>query len=143
LLRAARRPVRLSMRALRFRQTARRLLRVGAPAALEQLVLTLGFTAYLILILRFGAGALTAHQIGLRVQSFAFMPGFGFAAAAAALVGQGLGRGRPDEAEGNGWTAMAMGLAVMMAMSVPLFFLAEPLARLFKSEPAALLLGVT
>lgn len=143
LLWRGRRPVRFTRLRGAFRGMARRLSRVGAPAALEQFVLSLGFTAYLVLILRFGADALAAHQIGLRVQSFAFMPGFGFAAAAAALVGQGLGRGDPEEAEGNGWTAIAMGLAVMVTMSLPMFLAAEPLARLFTSDPGAVRLGVT
>lgn len=143
LLRRGRRPLRWSGRALRFRETSKRLLRVGAPAGLEQLLLTLGFTAYLVLILRFGAGALTAHQIGLRVQSFAFMPGFGFAAAASALVGQGLGAGDPEQAESNGWTAIAMGLVVMLGVSIPMFLLAEPMARLFTENPESLALGVT
>ena len=120
---------------------SRRLMRVGGPAALEQLILSLGFTAYLILILRFGADALAAHQIGLRVQAFAFMPGFGFAAAAAALVGQGLGRGDAREAEDEGWNAIWLGLLVMMALSLPLYLAAEPLARLFTTDAEALALG--
>lgn len=143
LLARGRRPVRLRKRVERLAEMMRRVVRIGTPAAAEQLVLSLGFTAYLILILRFGADALAAHQIGLRVQSFAFMPGFGFAAAAAALVGQGLGRGDPDEAEGNGWMAIGLGFVVMLALSVPMFLLAEPMARLFTSDPAALALGVT
>lgn len=143
LLRRGRRPVRLVPRALALRDTSRRLLRVGAPAGLEQLLLSLGFTAYLILILRFGADALAAHQIGLRVQSFAFMPGFGFAAAAAALVGQGLGRGDPQEAESSGWTAIGMGLAVMILLSAVMFAFARPLAGLFTDSPESLRLGVT
>ena len=142
LLWRGRRPVRVSGHALAFRANAARVLRVGAPAGLEQLLLSLGFTAYLILILQFGADALAAHQIGLRVQSFAFMPGFGFAAAAAALVGQGLGRGDPEEAEQNGWTAIGMGLAVMLLLSALMFVFAEPLAGLFTDSPEALRYGV-
>ncbi|HWH08599.1 MAG TPA: MATE family efflux transporter, partial [Candidatus Thermoplasmatota archaeon] len=71
-----------------------------------------------------------------------FMPGFGFAAAAAALVGQGLGRGDAREAERNGWTAVGMGLVVMLALSLPMYALAEPLARLFTREAEAVRLGV-
>lgn len=134
------RPVGLGRGAFRGGE-ARRLLRVGAPAALEQLVLTMGFTAYLVLILRFGEEALAAHQIGLRVQSFAFMPGFGFSAAAAALVGQGLGRGSPRDAEADGWASIGLGLLAMMALSLPMYLAAEPLARLFTDDPDALRLG--
>ncbi|HET6404626.1 MAG TPA: MATE family efflux transporter [Candidatus Thermoplasmatota archaeon] len=143
LLWRGRRPVALGRGALRLRETMRRLLRVGAPAGLEALVLSLGFTAYLVLILRFGADALAAHQIGLRVQGFAFMPGFGFSAAAAALVGQGLGRGEPREAEADGWASIGLGLLVMMALSLPLYAFARPLAGLFTQSEEALALGVT
>lgn len=142
LLRRGRRPVRLRRIGAGAWALAKRIGHVGAPAGLEQLVLSLGFTAYLVLILHFGASALAAHQIGLRVQSFAFMPGFGFAAAAAALVGQGLGAGKPREAEADGWTAIGMGLAVMMTMGLIMFALARPLASLFTDEPSALDLGV-
>lgn len=137
-----RRPVALRWVRDGFAAMARRVSRVGAPAALEQFVLTVGFTAYLVLILRFGADALAAHQIGLRVQGFAFMPGFGFAAAAAALVGMGLGSGRPEDAEANGWTAIGLGLLVMVGLSIPMFVFADPLARLFTEDPAAVDLGV-
>ncbi|HEX2022802.1 MAG TPA: MATE family efflux transporter [Candidatus Thermoplasmatota archaeon] len=143
LLARRRRPVGLARRAGGLGDAPRRLARVGAPATLEQLVLSLGFTAYLILILDFGADALAAHQIGLRVQSFAFMPGFGFAAAAAALVGQDLGRGDPEAAETSGWTAIAMGLAVMVGMGILMFLLASPIAALFTDDPEAIGLGVT
>lgn len=136
------RPVRLGFGAMKFRETTRRVLRVGGPAFLEQFLLNVGFLAYLLIIIKFGAASLSAHQIGLRLQSFAFMPGFGFAAAASALVGQGLGRGDPDEAERSGWMATGMGLVCMVALSLPMFFLAAPLARLFTSDPEALRLSV-
>ncbi len=137
------RPVRLRHPTGRTLAVIRRITRVGAPAGVESLLLTIGFTAYLILILQFGASALAAHQIGLRIQSFAFMPGFGFAAAASALVSQGLGRGDPVEAERNGWVAMAMGFVVMMVVSVPLVFVARPIVGLFTADAEALELGVT
>lgn len=123
---------------------ARRILRVGSPSAAEDTLLSLGFMVYTLLILGFGASALAAHQIGLRVQSFAFMPGFGFSAAAAALVGQGLGAKRPDEAEENGWYCIGLCLTVMVALSVPLFLLAEPVARFVSGGDApTVALGVT
>jgi putative MATE family efflux protein len=142
LLSRGRRPVRLRTERMAFRETSRRVLRVGGPAFLEQLLLNVGFLAYLLLIVHLGAASLSAHQIGLRIQSFAFMPGFGFAAAAAALVGQGLGRGDPEEAERNGWVATIMGLVAMVALSIPMFLLAEPLARLFTTDPEALRLSI-
>ncbi|MHB8603733.1 MAG: MATE family efflux transporter [Thermoplasmatota archaeon] len=123
------------------RELATGLVTVGGPAALEQLLLGLGFTLYLFIILRFGASALDAHYIGLRVQSFAFLPGFGFASGAAALVGQRLGAGKPEEAARDGWAAMRLALGIMIAMSAFLFVLATPLARLFSDDTEAVRLG--
>ncbi|MFA5861286.1 MAG: MATE family efflux transporter [Candidatus Thermoplasmatota archaeon] len=142
LLSRGARPARLRLVAIKLRETSERVLRVGGPAFLEQFLLNVGFLAYLLIIIKFGAASLSAHQIGLRVQSFAFMPGFGFAAAASALVGQGLGQGRPGQAERDGWMATGMGFLCMVALSAPMFFLAEPMARLFTSDPEALRLSI-
>lgn len=136
------RPVRLRRSGALFRSTARRVLRVGGPAFAEQFVLNAGFLAYLLVIVDLGAASVSAHQIGLRVQAFAFMPGFGLAAAAAALVGQGLGRGKPEDAKRDAWASNWLGLVVMMGLSVPMFFLARPLASLFTDDPEALHLSV-
>lgn len=143
VLASGRRPLRLASLGGGVLAThGRRLLRVGLPASAESLLLSIGFAAFLVLILRFGTEAVAAHQIGLRIQSFAFMPGFGFAAAASALVGQGLGRGSPHDAERDGWTAIGMGFLVMVGVSLPMLLVAEPVTRLFTSDPIALSLGV-
>ncbi|HWG92062.1 MAG TPA: MATE family efflux transporter, partial [Candidatus Thermoplasmatota archaeon] len=123
---------------------AARLFRVGAPSALEDGLLNFGFMVYTLLILGFGATALAAHQVGLRILSFAFMPGFGFSAAAAALVGQSLGAKDPEGAEQAGWYSMGLGLAIMVAMAVPLYLFSEPIAGLLShGDPATLELSVT
>jgi Na+-driven multidrug efflux pump len=68
----------------------RKILNIGAPAALEQLVIQMGFLVFTVIITSFGTTSIAAHQIGMRIQSFSFMPGFGFSMAATALVGQNL-----------------------------------------------------
>ncbi|MHB8585898.1 MAG: MATE family efflux transporter [Thermoplasmatota archaeon] len=140
-----RRPIRLTIHRPTM-ERVRTLVRVGTPAGIEQFMLTLGFTAYLFLILRFGASALAAHQVGLRVQSFAFTPGFGFSTAAAALVGQAIGAGDPARAEADAWGAMRMALMLMIGGSIPLMLAAPYVARLFidpAQDPVAFALGTT
>lgn len=44
-------------------------------------------------------GLLGAHIIGIRIEAFSFMPGFGMGVAAATLAGQYLGMKRPDLAK--------------------------------------------
>ncbi|HYY48705.1 MAG TPA: MATE family efflux transporter [Thermoplasmata archaeon] len=116
-------------------ETVRRIFRIGWPAALEQILLQVAFLLWVGMVVVFGTDILAAHQIGLRIQSFAFMPGFGFAIAATALVGQDLGARDPDHAEKSGWEAAKFSVAVMGAIALGIFVFAEPIARAFIGDP--------
>src|SRR5437660_1695977 len=121
----------------------RRIFRIGWPAALEQILLQVAFLLWVGMVVVFGTQILAAHQIGLRIQSFAFMPGFGFAIAATALVGQNLGARNPDQAEKSGWEAMKFSVAVMSVIALGIFLLAEPIARGFIGDPVVVSWSVT
>jgi putative MATE family efflux protein len=116
----------------------RRVLRVGYPAALEQLLMQLGFFTYVIFVARYGTGPVAAYFIGARVLALSFLPGLGFAAAAGALVGQNLGASRPDDAERSGWAAQRLALLMMSAAGAAIFVAATPIAGLFVADPAVI-----
>jgi putative MATE family efflux protein len=115
-----------------------RVLRIGYPAALEHLLMQVGFFVYVIFVARYGTGPVAAYFIGARVLALSFLPGLGFATAAGALVGQNLGAARPEQAEQSGWAAQAMALAMMTSAGVALFAAARPIARLFVDDPAVI-----
>ena len=112
----------------------RKILNVGTPAALEQLVIQMGFLVFTIIITSFGTESIAAHQIGLRVQSFSFMPGLGFSIAATALVGQNLGAKNPKNAEKSGWEACKLAIGLMTVVSAFLFIFARDVAGIFVNE---------
>lgn len=74
--------------------TMRRILRVGAPQAMEIAGMWL-IHAYGIRVIAGLSivGALGAHILAIRVESMSFLPGFAIATAAATLAGQYLGAG--------------------------------------------------
>jgi len=117
------------------KKVIRRVLNIGAPAAAEQAVLQIGFLIYTAIIVYFGTAALAGHQIGARIQGLAFMPGMGFAIAATALVGQNLGAKKAEEAEKCGWESTKLAMLVMCGIGAIMFIFAEPMARLFVSDP--------
>src|SRR5204863_11779 len=121
----------------------RRIFRIGWPAALEQILLQVAFLLWVGMVVVFGTQILAAHQIGLRIQSFAFMPGFGFAIAATALVGQNLGARDAVAAERSGWEATKFSVAVMSVIAIVIFLLAEPIARGFIGDPVVVSWSVT
>lgn len=124
-------------------ETVRRIFRIGWPAALEQILLQVAFLVWVGMVVVFGTKILAAHQIGLRIQSFAFMPGFGFAIAATALVGLNLGARQPAEAEKRGWEAAKFSVAVMSVAALGIFVFAQPIAQVFIGDPDVIAYTVT
>jgi putative MATE family efflux protein len=134
----ARGQLRLTVRWASFRlrgAVVRRVLRVGYPAALEQLLMQLGFFAYVIFVATYGTGPVAAYFIGARVLALSFLPGLGFAAAAGALVGQCLGAGRPIDADRSGWAAQRLALVMMSAAGAAIFLAAGRIAAVFVDNP--------
>lgn len=120
-----------------------KVLRLGAPAAL-QLALEVGvFAAASALAGRISPIALAANQIVLNIASFFFMIPLGLSSAAAVRVGYALGRGDPRHARIAGWSAL--GLAFGFALCIATTFVAVPASfiRIFTDDPAVLAVGVT
>jgi putative MATE family efflux protein len=108
-----------------------RILRVGNPAAIEQLVIQFGFVAYVAFVARYGAKEVAAYFIGVRILALSFLPGFGFSAASATLVGQGLGARDPHFARKAGWESTGMAVVMMTAMGLVFVIFARQIAALF------------
>ncbi|MGX3045423.1 MATE family efflux transporter [Helicobacter sp. T3_23-1056] len=113
-------------------------LKIGIPTGIERfltlgsLVLTTRFIA------SFGDIAVAGSQIGSRVESFAFMPGFGFMVAAMALTGQNLGANRVWLAEDLNKTILQISSVVMGILGVLMAAFAIPLSKIFYDDSAVI-----
>ncbi|HET8936117.1 MAG TPA: MATE family efflux transporter [Polyangiales bacterium] len=118
------------------RERVRALLRVGMPAAAEQMVVQGGFIAFTFIVARyFGTHALAAYGIGVQILSLSFVIGFGFSIAASTLVGQHLGARDPVAAAQSGWRAMRLAIASMSVLALLIVGCAEQIARAMLDEP--------
>lgn len=126
---SSRSPVRPSLRA--GRDELLRLARVALPAAVEPLVLHLGFLAYTKTVTSLGETALAAHRVALAVESLTFMGGYGFVMAASALVGQALGEGRPEKADAALRACGRLALSVMVPIGAVFLVAPRPFASVF------------
>ncbi len=117
-------------------------LRIGVPAALEQLLTSAAFTSMTAIVATLGTAALASHRIAFNVLSLSFLPGFGFAIAATALVGQSVGAREPEEAAEAAAIATRWAAIWMAVMGVASYLLAEPIMRLFSQEAAVIHDGV-
>lgn len=123
-----------------------RILGVGWPAAVGNLLWSTAFAGFIRILAALPVAERTAAQaaltVGVRIESFSFMPGLAYSLAAAPLVGQNLGAGRPDRAEHSAWVATGHAAAIMAAVGAAFLIFAGPLTRLFTSELAVVPLAV-
>jgi putative MATE family efflux protein len=120
---------------------ARRVLGLGIPAAIEQILVTTAFLAMTILVARLGTDTLAAQRISMSALSFSFLPGIGFSLAATSLVGQSIGASRPREGAEMAKIATLWAVMWMSAIAVLFFVFATPIMRLFTAEPDVIRIG--
>jgi len=119
----------------------RRILNVGLPAGMEQVMLQFAQLNLILILAHLGTAAYAAHQIGIRLAAMAFLPGWGFSIAATTLVGQELGAQRPDRARRAVYVSFGLAFAVMTSMGWLLFFFSEAILSQFTTDPEVLRLG--
>lgn len=115
-----------------------RVLRVGLPSLLEQLLMRFGNIVFTKTVSGLGMATYAAHQIGMNIQSLSFTPGHGFGMAATSLVGRSLGEKRPDNAEKYGWQTRQVGQYVAVTMGLIFFFGGRHIASLYTDDPAVI-----
>ncbi len=120
-----------------------RVVRIGLPASLERVSLSLGLAFYVRIVSSLGTSAYAAHAIAINAEGISYMPGFAFAVSATTMVGQALGAGRPDVAERAGWQSWKMSATVMGLMGAVLFFFPAMLVRLYVDDREIIALGAS
>lgn len=116
---------------------------IGASVSGERIVQQAGIFIYTKLVLLYGTVAYAAHQVGLSIESFSFLPGYGLAIAAATMVGQSIGAGKYTRAKLENWEANRLAIVIMAGMGVLFFFFPYTLLRAFTTDEAVIELGTT
>ena len=114
---------------------------VGASVSGERIVQQAGIFIYTKLVLLYGTVAYAAHQVGLSIESFSFLPGYGLAIAAATMVGQSIGAGKYTRAKLENWEANRLAIMIMTGMGILFFFFPYTLLRAFTTDDAVIELG--
>jgi MATE family multidrug resistance protein len=121
--------------------TAQRILGLGVPAAMEQVLITSAFLLQTIIVAQLGTLVLAAQRVAMNAMSLSFLPGFGFAMAATTLVGQSIGARRAAEGEAAGRIATLWSLMWMSTLGLIFFIFAEPIVGFFSDDPQVIAIG--
>ncbi len=116
-----------------------KLVKISLPAALQRMTWTFSVFA-LFFTLRHCSNptaALAAWTIGIRVESFLFMPMFALGQAVSSIVGQNLGAKENERAFKAGWNVTWLGFFVMLICGILLFINAPLLANVMTQDSSS------
>ena len=125
------------------RSTMSTIMRLAAPAGLQQFLFAAGMTVFMMLVARMGTPELAASKVIIDLILVGILPGIGFGLAAASLAGQALGRGDPEDAQQWGWDVTKIAVGVVAALTLPAVLLPELILSGFIHEPSTLALAKT
>lgn len=113
----------------------KKILKIGAPSAAEQIVMQSGYTFFSRSVVFLGTAAFAAHQVGNNINAVAIAPAQAFAVAATTLVGQSMGA-RGDAAAAKRLAGLIHKLALIVAGVGGVFFIlsARVLPGVFTSD---------
>jgi len=117
------------------RQRIGQLVKIGAPAAIEQVLIQMSFLLFMMLISGYGTAAFAAYGIGITILSITIVVGLGFGTASATLSGQLIGAEKHDEAVASGWAAMRLAMVGMCGLAIITYAFKTPLANILSADP--------
>lgn len=107
------------------------LIKIGVPAAMEQIALRLGLLLFVKIVASLGTVAYATHNIAINILSLSFTPGQAFGIAASTLTGRSLGQKDPELAERYIKACSKVGASVSTLVAFGFFFFGEAIASLY------------
>lgn len=135
-------PVHVSPRSMRFeKQLSATIIRLGVPAAIQNVAMSLGGVIIQSFANRFGSNYIAANSIVQKVDGFAIVPMMAFGMALSTFVGQNVGAGRHDRAKEGIHVAMTAITIFGLILGVFLWFFGLPLMHAFTDNQTVLDIG--
>jgi putative MATE family efflux protein len=127
--------VRIYARHLRLHlDVMKRLLRIAANGAFQNLIAMASWLCLVRLNSSFGSDAVAGYTIAIRLIIFALLPAWGLTNAAATLVGQNLGAQKPDRAERAVWRTGFYNMCFLGGVGLFFIVFASPVIGIFTND---------
>ncbi|SES96631.1 MATE family efflux transporter [Anaerobranca gottschalkii] len=117
-------------------------LKIGIPTGIQQTLFSLGMLAVQRMVNSFGEITMAAYTAAGRIDSFAIMPFMNFGTAISTFVGQNIGANKLHRVKKGYLTTVLMTTVTAAFVTITLYFLGEPLIKLFDSNPDVINIGL-
>jgi putative MATE family efflux protein len=121
----------------------RRLLRIGAPASLENTGRALSINAVLLIVTLFATPVVAGFGVGIRVFSMIFMPAIAIDRGVETMTGQNIGAGKLDRVSETNRFAAKASFLILAGLGVVTFVFAPDIIRVFDDTPSVVAEGAT
>ena len=120
-----------------------RLVRLGAPIGVQQMLEVSAFGAIGLLMGRIGVREMAAHEIALNLAALTFFVPLGIAAAAAVRVGHAIGAGDQPRARAAARAAIGAGVAYMSCTALAFLSFPGAIARVYSNDATIVAFAAT
>lgn len=117
------------------KKVIKRIINIGVPAFMENLIMQGGMLIMQILIVTLGTAVVAGYQVGNNIHQLAVMPAMGLATIANTTVGQSLGKRNYNMAEAYAYENNRLAIFVGICATILEFVLAGPIASLYSTDP--------
>lgn len=124
------------------RQISSKLMRIGLPAGLTQMIFSLAMVIVQALTNSMGYQVITTTTAVMRIDSFAMMPNFTFGIAVMTFVGQNMGAGKMNRVEKGSRTAALIAVSFSVFLTLFLLVFGGSMLRLFTDTQEIIDLGI-
>ncbi|WNG35474.1 MATE family efflux transporter [Archangium minus] len=118
----------------------RKLLKVGVPAAIEQVTYHSCQTVFLYYVTFLGPTALASRQYAMAISQYVFLCSLAIGMGTAILVGRMVGASQPDAAYRQALASLKWAVAITVLVDVLVILVRQPLVGLFTTNGDILLL---
>ena len=118
-------------------------LRLGIPNTIQQSIVSFGNVFIQRLVNTFGADAMAAFTVGVRIEGYLFVPAVGLSVGVSTFTAQNVGAGRFDRVKRGSRASIVIVLIIAFTMELLSYIFAAPISALFGVEGEALALSIS
>ena len=118
-------------------------LRMGVPNTIQQSIVSFGNVFTQRLVNSFGAEAMAAYTVGVRMEGYLFVPALGLSVGMATFTAQNIGAGRIDRVKRGCRGGTVISLAIAFTLELLSYIFAPQISALFGVAGEALTLSVS